>query len=290
MSISTQNINGKALANTLTLALKADIAQQLHATSTAATPCLAVVLIGSNPASQVYVRHKIKACSDVGIRSILVERPETTTQSELLDTIKQLNLDPTVHGILVQLPLPAHLNAQDVIAAIAVEKDVDGFHAMNAGALSLGLDASTHFQPCTPAGCMLMLASCGIALRGKHAVVLGASNIVGKPMSLLLLQAGCTVTICNSKTPDISVHTKLADIIVIAIGKPKLLKKSMIKPGAILIDVGINRLSDGQLCGDVDEADVQGTAGYISPVPGGVGPMTIAMLLQNTWQAFKQQN
>ncbi|TSE38349.1 Bifunctional protein FolD protein [Tepidimonas fonticaldi] len=251
-------------------------------------PGLAVILVGDDPASQVYVRNKVKACGEAGIHSVLETYPASLTEDELLARIAALNADPAIHGILVQLPLPAHLNAQRVIEAIAPEKDVDGFHVANAGALLVGQPA---FRPCTPYGCMKMLEHIGRTdLRGQHAVVVGRSNIVGKPMALLLLQAGATVTICHSGTADLAHHTRQADVLVAAVGKPRMIGADMVKPGAVVLDVGINRLPDGKLCGDVDFDAVREVAGWITPVPGGVGPMTIAMLLLNTIEAVDKQN
>ncbi|MFN3610467.1 bifunctional methylenetetrahydrofolate dehydrogenase/methenyltetrahydrofolate cyclohydrolase FolD [Tepidimonas sp.] len=249
-------------------------------------PGLAVILVGDDPASQVYVRNKVKACGEAGIHSVLETYPASLTEDELLARIAALNADPAIHGILVQLPLPAHLNAQRVIEAIAPDKDVDGFHVANAGALLVGQPA---FRPCTPYGCMKMLEHIGRTdLRGQHAVVVGRSNIVGKPMALLLLQAGATVTICHSGTADLAHHTRQADILVAAVGKPRMIGADMVKPGAVVLDVGINRLPDSKLCGDVDFDAVREVAGWITPVPGGVGPMTIAMLLLNTVEATER--
>ncbi|TSE25495.1 Bifunctional protein FolD protein [Tepidimonas sediminis] len=249
-------------------------------------PGLAVILVGDDPASQVYVRNKVKACGEAGIHSVLEAYPASLTEDELLARIAALNADSAIHGILVQLPLPAHLNAQRVIEAIAPEKDVDGFHVANAGALLVGQPA---FRPCTPYGCMKMLEHIGRTdLRGQHAVVVGRSNIVGKPMALLLLQAGATVTICHSGTADLAHHTRQADVLVAAVGKPRMIGADMVKPGAVVLDVGINRLPDGKLCGDVDFDAVREVAGWITPVPGGVGPMTIAMLLLNTVEATER--
>jgi methylenetetrahydrofolate dehydrogenase (NADP+) / methenyltetrahydrofolate cyclohydrolase len=248
-------------------------------------PGLAVILVGEDPASQVYVRNKVKACEDVGMFSILERHPADLTEAKLLERIHELNHDPKIHGVLVQLPLPKHIDSHRVIEAIAPEKDVDGFHVANAGALMIGAPL---FRPCTPYGCMKMLESINYPIRGARAVVIGASNIVGKPMAMLLLQAGATVTICNSKTKDLSAHTKEADILVVATGKPKMVTADMVKPGAVVIDVGINRLPDGKLCGDVDFEGVKEIAGAITPVPGGVGPMTITMLLLNTLEAAER--
>ena len=252
-------------------------------------PGLAVVLVGSDPASQVYVKNKVAACQKAGLHSVLEQYPSSMTQAELLERVRVLNADPTIHGILVQLPLPKHIDAHLVIETIASQKDVDGFHVSNAGLLMTGKPL---FRPCTPYGVMKMLESEGVQLRGAVAVVIGASNIVGKPMMLLLQSAGATVTICNSKTRDLGWHTRHADILVVATGKPRMIDGSMIKPGAVVIDVGINRGADGKLCGDVDFESVIQVASAVTPVPGGVGPMTIAMLLVNTLEAAEraQQN
>ncbi|MFM7009239.1 MAG: bifunctional methylenetetrahydrofolate dehydrogenase/methenyltetrahydrofolate cyclohydrolase FolD [Betaproteobacteria bacterium] len=248
-------------------------------------PGLAVVLVGSDPASQVYVRNKVTACEKAGMHSVLEQYPADMTQEALLARIETLNADPSIHGILVQLPLPKHIDSHRVIEAIAAEKDVDGFHISNAGLLMTGTPL---FRPCTPYGVMKMLESEQVVLRGAVAVVVGASNIVGKPMAMLLQTAGATVTICNSKTRDLAWHTRHADIVVVATGKPGMVTGDMIKPGAIVIDVGINRGADGKLCGDVDYASAKEVAGAITPVPGGVGPMTIAMLLVNTLEAAER--
>jgi methylenetetrahydrofolate dehydrogenase (NADP+)/methenyltetrahydrofolate cyclohydrolase len=248
-------------------------------------PGLAVLLVGEDPASQVYVRNKVKACEEVGMYSILERHPADLSESALLNRIHELNLDPKINGILVQLPLPAHIDSHRVIEAIAPEKDVDGFHVANAGALMIGAPL---FKPCTPYGCMKMLESIDYPIKGARAVVVGASNIVGKPMAMLLLAAGATVTICNSKTKDLPAHTKEADILVVATGRPKMITSQMVKSGAVVIDVGINRLPDGKLCGDVDFDEVKYKAGAITPVPGGVGPMTITMLLLNTLEAAER--
>ena len=252
-------------------------------------PGLAVVLVGSDPASQVYVKNKVAACQKAGLHSVLEQYPSSMTQTELLERVRVLNADPAIHGILVQLPLPKHVDAHLVIETIASQKDVDGFHVSNAGLLMTG---KSLFRPCTPYGVMKMLESEGVQLRGAVAVVIGASNIVGKPMMLLLQSAGATVTICNSKTRDLGWHTRHADILVVATGKPRMIDGSMIKPGAVVIDVGINRGADGKLCGDVDFESVIQVASAVTPVPGGVGPMTIAMLLVNTLEAAEraQQN
>ena len=248
-------------------------------------PGLAVIVVGDNPASAVYVRNKVKACEEVGFHSVL-ERYETEMNEEaLLARIATLNADPAIHGILVQLPLPTHIASERVLEAIAPQKDVDGFHVANAGALMVG---APEFKPCTPYGCMKLLESIEYPLRGARAVVVGASNIVGKPMAMLLLQAGATVTICNSKTRDLAHHTKDADVLVVATGKPKMITGDMVKSGSVVIDVGINRLPDGKLCGDVDFDTAKYIASWITPVPGGVGPMTITMLLMNTLEAAEK--
>ncbi|MEY3550201.1 MAG: bifunctional methylenetetrahydrofolate dehydrogenase/methenyltetrahydrofolate cyclohydrolase FolD [Burkholderiales bacterium] len=243
------------------------------------TAGLAVILVGDNPASQVYVRNKVKACEQTGIHSLLEKHDATMTEAELLARVHALNHDNSIHGILVQLPLPAHIDAQKVIEAIAPEKDVDGFHVASAGALMTGLPG---YWPCTPHGCMKMLEHIGYSLKGKHAVVIGRSNIVGKPMALMLLQEHATVTVCHSATPNLKAHTLQADVIVAAVGKRNILTADMVKPGAVVIDVGMNRDDAGKLCGDVDYDGVKQVASHITPVPGGVGPMTITMLLVNT--------
>ena len=269
--------------NALSTRLRAEVAQRaLALKARGITPGLAVVLGGDNPASQVYVRNKVKACEAGGLHSVLEKYDAQLSQAQLLQRIAALNADPAIHGILVQLPLPPHIDAQTVIEAISPAKDVDGFHVASAGALMTGLPG---FWPCTPYGCMKMLESIGYELKGKHAVVIGRSNIVGKPMALMLLQQDATVTICHSRTPDLKAHTLQADVIVAAVGRRDVLRADMVKPGAVVIDVGMNRNDEGKLCGDVDFAGVSQVAGYITPVPGGVGPMTITMLLVNTLQA-----
>lgn len=245
-------------------------------------PGLAVLVVGQDPASAVYVRNKIKTCADLGLRSEHIELPAETSEADVLAHIERLNRDPKVHGILVQLPLPKHIADERVIRAIAPEKDVDGFHPWNVGLLATG---HPRFVPCTPAGVMELLDHAQINPWGQHAVIVGASNIVGKPAALLLLQKGATVTLCNSKTRDLAHHTRDADILVVATGKPKLIGADMVKPGAAVVDVGINRLPDGSLVGDVDYEALLGRAGYVTPVPGGVGPMTITMLVINTIRA-----
>lgn len=242
-------------------------------------PGLAVIIAGDNPASSIYVRNKAKACSETGIYSEIHEFAESTSQDEVIARIRELNSNLRIHGILVQLPLPRHFESSKVIAAIAVEKDVDGFHLYNVGALTTG---QSIFPPCTPNGVMKMLEKYGIPIEGRDAVVVGRSNIVGKPMALMLLNKGATVTICTSKTRNLAEHTSRADILVVAAGKAHMITADMVKTGATVIDVGINRMPDGKLAGDVDFESVKEKAGYITPVPGGVGPMTIAMLLGNT--------
>ena len=272
--------------NALSRQLRTDIAQRAAALrARGITPGLAVVLVGDNPASQVYVRNKVKACEDNGLHSVLERYPATLTEVDLLARVDALNKDPAIHGILVQLPLPAHIDAHKVIEAISPAKDVDGFHVASAGALMVGQPG---FWPCTPYGCMKMLESIGYNLRGKHAVVIGRSNIVGKPMALMLLQKNVTVTICHSATQDLKAMTLQADVIVAAVGKRNVLTADMVKPGAVVIDVGMNRDEEGKLCGDVDFDGVKEVAGYITPVPGGVGPMTITMLLVNTLEAAER--
>ena len=272
--------------NLLSKKLRAEIAARAAIlTAKGVRPGLAVIVIGDNPASQVYVRNKVKACEDVGFHSVLERYSAELGEEELLARIATLNADPAIHGILVQLPLPEHIAAERVLEAIAPEKDVDGFHVANAGALMVG---KPEFKPCTPYGCMKILESIDYPIRGARAVIVGASNIVGKPMAMLLLQAGATVTICNSKTRDLAHHTKDADILVVATGKPHMVTGDMIKTGAVVIDVGINRLPDGKLCGDVDFDTAKYVARWITPVPGGVGPMTITMLLMNTLEAAEK--
>ncbi|MFN7834244.1 MAG: bifunctional methylenetetrahydrofolate dehydrogenase/methenyltetrahydrofolate cyclohydrolase FolD [Burkholderiaceae bacterium] len=250
-------------------------------------PGLAVVLVGANPASEVYVRNKVAACERAGFHSVLHRLAGDAPERELLDLIEGLNGDSSIHGILVQLPLPPQMHEQKVIEAISAAKDVDGFHVSNAGLLMTGKPL---FRPCTPYGVMELLAHANVNLQGAEAVVVGASNIVGKPQAMLLLQAGATVTLCNSKTVDLAAHTRRADVLVVAVGKPRLITGDMLKPGGVVIDVGINRLPDGKLCGDVDFESACSVAGWITPVPGGVGPMTIAMLLQNTLEAVERQH
>ena len=281
--MTAQRIDGKALA----AQVRAEVAVRAAAlTAAGRQPGLAVILVGANPASQVYVRNKVAACEQAGMRSILETYPATLHEADLLARIHNLNLDETVHGILVQLPLPAHIDAHRVIEAISPRKDVDGFHVSSAGALMVGQPG---FRPCTPLGCMRMLEQIGMGrLRGKHAVVVGRSNIVGKPMAMMLLAADATVTVTHSGTADLAAISRQADVLVAAVGKVGLITADMVKPGAVVIDVGMNRNAAGALCGDVDFGTVEHVAGWITPVPGGVGPMTIAMLLANTVQACEQ--
>ena len=269
--------------NALSQQLRHNVAERaLALKNRGITPGLAVVLVGDNPASQVYVRNKVKACQDAGLHSVLEKYEASLSEADLLARVEALNQDPRIHGILVQLPLPDHIDAQKVIEAISPSKDVDGFHIASAGALMTGMPG---FWPCTPYGCMKMLESIGCNLRGKHAVVIGRSNIVGKPMALMLLQQNATVTICHSATPNLKAHTLQADVIVAAVGRRNILTADMVKPGAVVLDVGMNRNDEGKLCGDVDFAGVREVASHITPVPGGVGPMTITMLLVNTLEA-----
>ncbi|MGB7481274.1 MAG: bifunctional methylenetetrahydrofolate dehydrogenase/methenyltetrahydrofolate cyclohydrolase FolD [Burkholderiaceae bacterium] len=280
--MTAQLIDGTLLSRQL----RADVAARAQALAARGRqPGLAVVLVGDNPASQVYVRNKVKACQDNGIHSVLEKYDADLSEAALLQRIDALNRDPRIHGILVQLPLPPQIDAHKVIEAIAPEKDVDGFHISNAGLLMTGQPL---FRPCTPYGIMKMLESINYPVRGAHAVVVGASNIVGKPQAMLLLQAGATVTICNSKTRDLGHHTRQADILVAATGRRNLITADMVKPGAVVIDVGMNRDDQGKLCGDVDFSQVREVAGHITPVPGGVGPMTITMLLVNTVEAAER--
>ena len=280
--MAAQLIDGNALSKQL----RAQVAGRAAAlTARGHRPGLAVVLVGDDPASQVYVRHKVKACADAGLHSVFEKFDATLTESDLLARVDALNKDPAIHGILVQMPLPKHINPHRVIERIATSKDVDGYSVLSAGELMTGLPG---FRPCTPYGCMKLIQSTGIDLRGKHAVVIGRSNTVGKPMALLLLQANSSVTICHSATSDIGHHTRQADVVVVAVGRRNVLTADMVKPGAIVIDVGMNRNEAGKLCGDVDFAGVSELAGHITPVPGGVGPMTITMLLMNTIEAAER--
>ena len=280
--MTAQLIDGNALSRQL----RSEVAQRAAAlTARGHQPGLAVILVGEDPASAVYVRNKIKACEDSGVRSIFEKYDADLTEAALLDRIAALNADPAVHGILVQMPLPKHIDPHKVIEAIATAKDVDGYSVLSAGELMAGLDG---FRPCTPYGSMKLIESTGQSIKGKHAVVIGRSNTVGKPMALLLLQANATVTVTHSGTPDLGYHTRQADIVVAAVGRANTLTADMVKPGAVVIDVGINRRADGKLCGDVDFDGVKEVAGWITPVPGGVGPMTITMLLVNTIEAAER--
>ncbi|UCV03261.1 bifunctional methylenetetrahydrofolate dehydrogenase/methenyltetrahydrofolate cyclohydrolase FolD [Dechloromonas denitrificans] len=281
--MTAQIIDGKALADELRLSFKARVEAL---TAKGHRPGLVVILVGEDPASQVYVRNKVNGCLAIGMHSEKITYEPTVDQATVLAKIAELNADPAIHGILVQLPLPKHFDEAAVLEAIAVAKDVDGFHAENIGALAQG---NPRFIPCTPYGVMKMFEKGHVDLSGKEAVVIGRSNIVGKPMALLLINAGATVTVCNSRTKDLAGHTRRADILVAAVGKPKFVTADMVKPGAVVIDVGINRLPDGKLCGDVDFAGCAEVAGQITPVPGGVGPMTITMLLANTIEAAERK-
>lgn len=280
--MSANIINGNLVAGKLRaeLKLRADMLSE-----TWMQPGLAVILVGNDPASSVYVRNKARACGELGIRSEVFNFPDEISQEMLLRQIHALNTNPEIHGILVQLPLPDQIRIHDVIAAIAIEKDVDGFHPCNVGLLATG---HALFRPCTPFGVMKMLVEYSIPIQGQHAVVVGRSNIVGKPMALMLLEKGATVTICTSKTQDLAHHTSNADIVVMATGKANLLTGEMVKMGAAVFDVGINRMADGRLCGDVEFSSVMNKASHITPVPGGVGPMTIMMLMNNTIEAAER--
>ncbi|MEO8154685.1 MAG: bifunctional methylenetetrahydrofolate dehydrogenase/methenyltetrahydrofolate cyclohydrolase FolD [Rhizobacter sp.] len=281
--MTAQLIDGNALAKKI----RAEVAERATAlTARGHQPGLAVILVGDDPASQVYVSHKVKDCESSGVRSVLDRYPATLSEADLLQRIDALNRDASIHGILVQMPLPKHIDPQKVIAAIATTKDVDGFSVLSAGELASGLPG---FRPCTPYGCMKLIETTGINLRGKHAVVIGRSNTVGKPMGQLLLQANATVTICHSATADLAHHTRQADVVVAAVGRRNTLTADMVKPGTVIIDVGMNRKDDGKLCGDVDFDGVSQVAGWITPVPGGVGPMTRAMLLVNTIEAAERK-
>lgn len=274
--MNAQIIDGKALSRTLR---KKYLQQSEHLREKGIVPGLAVVLVGDNPASRVYVGNKVKACKECGVQSVSHVLPPETSEDELLQLIQGLNAADDVHGILVQLPLPAHINMRRVLEAIDINKDVDGFHLYNVGALATG---NSIFPPCTPYGVQLLLETTGIDVEGKNVVIVGASNIVGKPMALMLLQKEATVTICHAKTRDLAQHTILADILIVAAGQPNLIVPQMVRRGAVVIDVGINRLGDGRIVGDVDFDGVKQRASWITPVPGGVGPMTVTMLIENT--------
>ena len=277
--MTAQLIDGVALSKTL----RGQVAER--AARLGLKPGLAVILVGDDPASAVYVRNKVEACHEHGLHSVFEKYEATLPEAALLARIAALNADPAIHGILVQMPLPRHIDAQKVIAAIATEKDVDGFSVLSAGELASGLPG---LRPCTPYGCMKLIESTGVDLRGRHAVVIGRSNTVGKPMALMLLQANATVTVCHSATADLAHHVRQADVVVAAVGRRNTVTAGMVKPGAIVIDVGMNRNDEGKLCGDVDFAAVKDVAGWITPVPGGVGPMTITMLLVNTLEAAER--
>ncbi|MFD0872099.1 bifunctional 5,10-methylene-tetrahydrofolate dehydrogenase/ 5,10-methylene-tetrahydrofolate cyclohydrolase [Chlamydia abortus] len=281
--MAAERINGKQIV----AEIREQISQEVQSLKDKGIqPGLAVVLVGDDPASAVYVRNKAKSCADVGIHSEVYRLPAETSQSELLQLIGKLNADSHIHGILVQLPLPAHINEDAVIDAISPDKDVDCFHPVNVGNLMIGKPG---MLPCTPAGVIEVLKKIGISIEGKHAVVVGRSNIVGKPMAMLLLRENATVTVCHSRTPNMEEITKQADILVVAVGRAQMIEARHIKPGAVVIDVGMNRLDNGKLTGDVHYDDAAQVAGYITPVPGCVGPMTITMLLQNTLQAAKNK-
>ena len=281
--MTAQVIDGKALADELRQSFKARVEALAKK---GLRPGLGVILVGEDAASQVYVRNKVSACQAIGMHSEKIIYAAAVDPEIVLKKIAELNVDPAIHGILVQLPLPGHFDEEAVLAAIAVDKDVDGFHAANVGALAQG---NPRFIPCTPYGVMKMFKKGKIDLIGKEAVIIGRSNIVGKPMALLLINAGATVTVCNSRTKDLAGHTRRADILVAAVGKPRFVTAEMVKPGAVVIDVGINRLPDGKLCGDVDYTGCLEVAGQITPVPGGVGPMTITMLLANTIEGAERK-
>ena len=277
-----QLISGTALSQQI----RAEVAQRVAVLGARGVwPGLAVILVGEDPASAIYVRNKVKACLEAGLHSVLEKYDAILSESELLARLRALNADPTVHGILVQMPLPRHINPLRVIEIIATAKDVDGYSVRSAGELLAGLPG---FRPCTPYGCMKLIESTGLPLQGKHAVVIGRSNTVGKPMALLLLQANATVTVCHSATPDLGLFTRQADVVVAAVGRRNTVTRDMVKPGAIVIDVGMNRDDAGKLCGDVDFEAVSTVAGWLTPVPGGVGPMTITMLLVNTLEAAER--
>ena len=281
--MSAQVIDGKVVSD----ALRSDMKQRVIALkSRDITPGLAVILVGDNPASEVYVRNKVRACESIGVRSTVTKLPADTPETEVLDALTKLNADSTVHGILVQLPLPDHIDENKILETIDPFKDVDGFHKVNVGAMTTG---NARYYPCTPHGVIKMLEHYGIGVEGKHAVVIGRSNIVGKPMSLMLLERGATVTICTSKTSDVRQFTRSADIVVAAVGKPKMIDASYLSDKAVVIDVGINRLGDGSLCGDVDYEAVSEIVKGVTPVPRGVGPMTITMLLENTIKSAETQ-
>ena len=282
--MSAKIIDGKEIAAKKKLEIAKEV-QKLK--EVGITPGLVVILVGNNPASRTYVTNKEKTCRELGMYSLLIELPEEVTEKELLDKINELNEDTQIHGILVQLPLPKHIDERKVIEAISPSKDVDGFHPINIGRMMTGQDA---FLPCTPYGIMVLLEEAGISIAGKNVVVVGRSNIVGKPVGQLLLNQNATVTYCHSKTKDLSLHTKQADILVAAVGIPNFIKAEHIKEGAVVIDVGINRNEEGKLCGDVAFNEVSEIASFITPVPKGVGPMTITMLMYNTLKSARSSN
>ena len=275
-------LDGKSLAASIRARVKEEVARL---SQRGIRPAIAVILAGDDAASRVYVRNKARACEETGVRSTVIEYPATVAEETLLDKVAALNGDPEIHGILVQLPLPPHIQTARILEAVSPAKDVDGFHPFNMGALLAG---SPRFVPCTPAGVMRLLEHGEIPLAGRRAVIVGRSNIVGKPLALLLLQKDATVTMCHSRTANLEMEARQADILIVATGRPKLVGASMVKPGACVVDVGVNRLADGSLCGDVDFHAVKEVAGFITPVPGGVGPMTIAMLLENCLKAATQ--
>ena len=280
--MTAQIINGKEIAEAVRQEIRKEV-EELKAKGY--VPGLAVILVGDNQASQTYVRNKEKTCLELGMHSVLIKQPATLSQEELIENINELNQDDSIHGILVQLPLPNHINETAIIEAISPEKDVDGFHPINIGRMMTGQNA---FLPCTPYGVMVMLQHINYNLEGKHVVVVGRSNIVGKPQGQLMLNANATVTICHSKTKDLAYYTKQADVIVAAVGKRNTITSDHIKEGAVIIDVGMNRNDEGKLCGDVDYEGVLNKASYVTPVPGGVGPMTITMLMKNTVQSAQK--
>lgn len=281
--MTAQIIDGKALAKSLRIKFKERVAALV---AKGVRPGLAVILVGENPASKVYVGNKIKACEECGVRSFHHELPANAPEADVLALIRRLNADPEVHGILVQLPLPPHIDVRHVLEAIAVDKDVDGFHLYNVGGLVVG---NSIFPPCTPYGVELLLETTGVDVAGKNVVIVGASSIVGKPMALMLLQKDATVTVCHIKTRNLTQHTILADILIVAAGKPNLIVPQMVREGAIVIDVGINRLPDNRIVGDVDFEGVKEKASWITPVPGGVGPMTVTMLIENTLRSAEMR-
>lgn len=281
--MSAQILDGKALAAKIRTELKSTISDHLKLGKS--EPGLAVILVGSDPASHIYVNSKRRACEEVGIHSFAYDLPEDTSQTKIFALLDELNQNSRVHGILIQLPLPAQINSDLILERILPHKDVDGFHPYNLGHLA---QRKPLLRPCTPYGIMKLLELTGLPLKGKHAVVVGASNIVGRPMALELLMANCTVTICHRYTTNLASHVKQADLLIAAIGKPNIIQTEWIKPGAIIIDVGTNRLPDGRVVGDVDFASAKEKASWITPVPGGVGPMTVAMLMQNTVDAYLQ--